>query len=297
MENKQTDSKWLPKEFTEKTVTNAVLKNINRKRFNIDDVEMIDGIPLFSWVELNCNELCNRKCVFCPRSDDYPNKNFHMDLELAELIADQLASLEFKGTVNISGTGEPLLTRNLVELVKKFGKRNIRIEIVTNGDKLKPKLVKDLYAAGLTQLVVSMYDGPQQIKYFIDLFNKAGISKEYFSLRDRWYDEDEDYGLIYTNRAGSLGKELPSPEKRSCYYPHYALYIDWNGEILLCCQDMYNRTVSFGNVRERSLLDIWRDQKLTEFRKKLKAGERSESPCDNCNANGMVFGKNHADVW
>ena len=297
MENKIPKNSWLPKEFTEKTVTKAVLNNIERKRNCIDDVVMVDGVPLFSWVELNFNELCNRTCVFCPRSEDYPNQNFHMDLELAELIAEQLVSLGFSGTVNISGTGEPLLTRNLIDLVKKFGERNIRIEIVTNGDKLKPKLVKELYAVGLKQLVVSMYDGPEQKMYFNDLFKKSGISKEDFTLRDRWYDEEEDYGLIYTNRAGSLGKELPTPEKRSCYYPHYALYIDWNGDILLCCQDMYNRTVNFGNVKERSLLDIWKDQKLTEFRKKLKVGERSESPCNSCNANGMVFGKNHVDLW
>ena len=121
MSRKQTSTNWLPKEFTEKTVTNAVLNNIERKRFSINDVIMVDGIPLFSWVELNFNELCNRKCIFCPRSDSYPNKNLHMDLEIAELIADQLQSLGFKGTVNISGTGEPLLTKNLLELIKKFG--------------------------------------------------------------------------------------------------------------------------------------------------------------------------------
>ena len=220
-----------------------------------------------------------------------------MDIELADLIANQLKALGFNGTVNISGTGEALLTKNLVSLVKIFGDRDILIEIVTNGDNLKPKLVKDLYAAGLTQLVVSMYDGPEQKKYFLDLFNKSEISKDLFTLRDRWYDEEEDYGLIYTNRAGSLGKTLPSPEKRACYYPHYALYIDWNGDILLCCQDMYNRTEIFGNVKDRPLFDIWKDQRLTEFRKKLKAGDRSSSPCNNCNANGMVFGKNHADTW
>ena len=89
----------------------------------------------------------------------------------------------------------------------------------------KPKLINDLYAAGLKQLVVSMYDGPQQKKYFFHLFKKSGISKEFFTLRARWYDKEENYGLIYTNRAGSLGTELPSPEKRACYYPHYALYL------------------------------------------------------------------------
>jgi radical SAM protein with 4Fe4S-binding SPASM domain len=199
--------------------------------------------------------------------------------------------------VNISGTGEALLTKHLAGLIKEFGDKDIRIEIVTNGDKLKPKLIKDLYAAGLTQLVVSMYDGPEQIEYFNNLFEECEVSSDLYTLRDRWYDKSEDYGLIYTNRAGSMGDKLSAPEHRPCYYPHYALYIDWNGDILLCCQDMYNRTVVFGNANDRPLFDIWKDQKLTEFRKKLKAGYRSESPCNNCNANGLVFGKSHAEAW
>ena len=181
MVNKNDDNNWLPKEFTERTVTKAILSNIKRKRFRIDDVVKVEGIPLFSWVELNLNELCNRTCVFCPRSDSYPNKNVHMDIELAELIASQLDALGFTGTVNISGTGEALLTKNLIGLIKVFGDRNILVEIVTNGDKLKPKLIKDLYAVGLTQLVVSMYDGPEQNKYFIDLFKESKISKELYT--------------------------------------------------------------------------------------------------------------------
>ena len=293
----KTKQKWLPKDFTPKTVTTAVKKNIERKRPSIDDVFKVDGVPLFSWVELNVNELCNRKCVFCPRSEDYPNQNLHMDISLAESIAQQLSDLEFQGSVNISGTGESLLTKHLPGIVKQFGDKDIRIEIVTNGDKLTPKIINDLYTAGLTQLVVSMYDGPEQIEYFNNLFKECEVSSELYTLRDRWYDESEDYGLIYTNRAGSMGEKLSSSVVRPCYYPHYALYIDWNGDILLCCQDMYNRTVVFGNVKERKIIDIWKDQKFDEFRKKLKAADRSLSPCNNCTANGLVFGKNHAAAW
>jgi len=297
MGNKNFDSDWLPKEFTERTVTKAILNNIKRKQFRINDVVIVDDIPLFSWVELNINELCNRTCVFCPRSGSYPNTNVHMDIKLAELIASQLETLKFRGIVNISGTGESLLSKHVTDIVKPFGDRNIQIEITTNGDKLKPKLVKDLYAVGLTQLVVSMYDGPEQKNYFLDLFKKSGISRDLFTLRDRWYDEDEDYGLIYTNRAGSLGKALPSPQKGACYYTHYTIFIDWNGDILLCCHDMYNRTETFGNVYELPLFDLWKNQRMMEFRKKLKVGDRSESPCNNCSANGTVLGKNHADKW
>ena len=135
-------------------------KNIERKQPSIDDVVMHGGFPLFSWIELNINELCNRKCEFCPRVDPkaYPNQNLHMDLELAENIANPLDDLNYTGMINISATGEPLLTKHVADIVRKFGERNIHTEIVTNGDYLKPKLIKNLYDAGLAQLVVSMYD-------------------------------------------------------------------------------------------------------------------------------------------
>ena len=277
----------------------SIKQNIERKVPKINDVKIYNGFPLFSFVELNVNELCNRTCVFCPRHDPktYPNLNLHIDLELVELISVQLESVGFKGIVNISGTGEATLTTYLSDIVKKFGDRNIHIEIVTNGDFLKPKLISDLYSSGLKQLVVSMYDGPEQIEYFNNLFDECGIDEDLYTLRDRWYEEDEDYGLIYTNRAGSMGEKLLSPHERPCYYPHYATYIDWNGDVLLCCQDMYNRTVKFGNVKDKPLLDIWVDKKLNDFRKKLVKGERTISPCNNCTANGMVFGENHSRLW
>ena len=288
--------KWLPRDFDSKLITHSVKRNIDRKRTSIDHVHMVNDIPLFSWVELNLNELCNRKCAFCPRSGDYPNQNLHMDPGLAAAIALQLDELDFSGSVNISGTGEPLLTRNLLEIVKCFCDRQISVEIVTNGDKLTPALIKDLYSIGLSQLVVSMYDGPEQIDYFNNLFKECKIDKSKYVLRDRWYSEDEDFGLIYTNRTGAQ-KELKKAATRPCYYPHYALYIDWNGDVLLCCQDMYNRTVKFGNVVEKPIFNIWRDKRLKDFRDKLKNGQRCLSPCSNCDANGMLFGKNHAAKW
>jgi len=277
----------------------SIKQNIERKIPKINDVKIYNGFPLFSFVELNVNELCNRTCVFCPRVDPktYPNQNLHMDIELASEISKQLLEVGFDGIVNISGTGEATLTKHLPLIVKKFGDKKIHIEIVTNGDFLKPKLISDLYSVGLKQLVVSMYDGPEQIEYFNNLFDECGIDEDLYTLRDRWYEEEEDYGLIYTNRAGSMGEKLLSPHERPCYYPHYAAYIDWNGDVLLCCQDMYNRTVKFGNVKDKPLFDIWVDKKLTEFRDKLVVGDRSKSPCNNCNVNGMVFGENHSKLW
>ena len=280
-------------------MTDAIRRNIKRKTPKIDDVKLRDGFPLFSFVELNVNELCNRTCIFCPRHDPkvYPNQNIHMDLNLAQEIAKQLEEINFSGIVNISGTGEATLTKYLSSIVKEFGDRNIHIEIVTNGDKLKPKMIESLYGSGLQQLVVSMYDGPEQIEYFTNLFKDCGVGDNYYTLRDRWYEEEEDYGLLYTNRAGTMGDKIKSPHERPCFYPHYATYIDYNGDVLLCCQDMYNRTEVFGNVLEKKLIDIWLDKKLNDFRSKLVKGERVLSPCNNCTANGMIFGESHSKLW
>jgi len=301
-----------PLDISKKSMKKGMKDNIERKQPSINDVVRHKGLPLFSFIELNINEICNRVCPFCPRVDPkiYPNQNIHMDMEIVEKIAEQLKELNFTGIVNISGTGEPLLTKYITDIINEFGKRGIHIEIVTNGDVLQsrkgPELIKNLYAAGLQQFVVSMYDGPEQIESFNTLFASCGIDESLYSLRDRWYDESEDYGLLYTNRAGNIGFEhlsdiakekLINSGKSACFYTHYSMMIDWNGDALLCCQDMYNRTVKFGNVKNKSLIDIWRDTKLMEFRNKLKNGERSSSPCNNCNANGQIFGSNHVKAW
>ena len=50
-------------------------------------------------IELNTTELCNRKCVFCPRHDSsvYPNRNLNMSVDTAEKIANvELRNSELK---------------------------------------------------------------------------------------------------------------------------------------------------------------------------------------------------------
>ena len=87
--------------YKEKTLEGKVAKmkkgmkdNIERKQPSINTVQLHNNIPLFSFVELNINEICNRKCPFCPRSepDKYPNQNIHMDVALAENIANVIGA-------------------------------------------------------------------------------------------------------------------------------------------------------------------------------------------------------------
>ena len=81
---------------------------------------MHQGKPLFSWLELNVTELCNRKCIFCPRHDPkvFPNRNLHMTPKGAESISKELARNHYRGKISLSGFGENLLNPEFPEIIK-----------------------------------------------------------------------------------------------------------------------------------------------------------------------------------
>ena len=283
----------------EEVFERTIMKNIKRKSRYIDQLQMFDGIPLFSWIDINPTELCNRKCEFCPRKDpaEYPNQNLNIPVELCKKIADELRNYDFKGGVIFSGHGEPLLHKDIVSLVRAFG-TDIHTEVVTNGDKLNEALLRELFEAGLDILLVSMYDGPHQVDYFEKMFKKVGVSSDKYVLRDRWYGVKADYGVKLTNRGGTVkeGYQEDVNEDRPCYYTHYSLQIDWNGDVLLCVQD-FNKKIKFGNIYAQSLMEIWKSDAITKYRKRLSKGSRAIYPCNCCNVNGTLHGCNHAKLW
>ena len=280
-------------------ITAATAENLKRKSAIVDKVQFHQGLPLFSFIDLNITELCNRKCTFCPRHDPekYPNQDLHISIPLIEKMAAELASLQWQGIVNICGYGEPLMCPHVVPVVQILSDRGIQVEIVTNGDRVTAPLAKALHAAGLRKLVISLYDGPQQRERFQNMLREEG--DDFYVLRDRWYDATADYGLVLTNRAGVLsnGPDANAYREHACYYTHYMMTIDWNGDVLLCVQD-WNKRVKMGNAFSQSLVEIWSSHLWSRFRRRLLQGERSKlDPCCHCNANGTLHGASHAAAW
>jgi len=178
-----------------------------------------DGTPSFTRVEFSITDLCNRRCVFCPRYDPdlYPNRDEEMPPELYEKIVSDLASLGWEGGIAFSGFGEPLLHRNLktlVELTKRYIPRSV-LDIVTNGDRLCAEEARELFDAGLDVIKVSLYDGPHQIPVFEKMRAESGVDPARFIIRHR-FNKEENYGLILSNRAGRVSfPDLPlEPEIR-----------------------------------------------------------------------------------
>lgn len=286
-------------------LTEATAANLKRKAAFVDAVQMRDGKPMFSWIDLSVTELCNRSggapnaCTFCPRIDPgfYPNQKLHMPVSLVRKIAGELKAIDYRGAVVLCGFGEPLLHPDIVEVVRCFG-TDIRVEIVTNGDRLNYRLIRELIEAGAAYFAVSLYDGPHQAGPIRALFTEAGYGPEFYTLRDRWHGPGLDFGLKLTNRAGTtnVGNQPKVDQSHPCHYLAYQLAIDWNGDCLLCVQD-WNKRVRYGNVATQSLWEIWTSPAMHKRRMQLLDGRRHDQPCAGCNADGTLHGTAHAAAW
>lgn len=280
-----------------KTLENS----INRKSKIIDDViHYYKEVPLFSWIEISPIDACNRRCVFCPKSDPKiaPDTFKVMDNEYIKKLAMELKEINYKGTVVFAGYGEPMLDKTIYDKISILS-GICNVEITTNGDPLTKNNIIKLVQSGVNKIVVSLYDGPEQIEKYNKLFISSGIDRDKYILRDRWYKEEDGWGLMVTNRAGTLeleNKNLPKKKNMSCYYTHYSMMIDWNGDCYLCTQDWQRKMIS-GNIFKQHIFEIWNSEILKKYRVNLGAGSRNENPCKNCNAFGLMHGFNHFKAW
>lgn len=249
---------------------------------------VIDFNSTLKSVEINPTELCNRKCVFCPRVDPslYKNQKKHIDPNLCEVIGGQLEDFNFTGRIGFTGFGEPLLHPQLIDCVYKIRKcKSARwIEINTNGDTLTREMAVELAEAGCTNITISMYDN-DQTEFFNEMLQGTGLT---FVLRHH-YNSNVNYNLNMVNRIDIIKKDKPINIKNPCYIPFYKMFIDWNGDYLLCQQD-WGRTTAMYNVLTTPIEEFW-ISKLYEQRKDLALSKRQHSPCSHCNINGTLYGE------
>lgn len=285
-------------------------KSTDRKNKIVKDkLKIINGVPVFSIIEFNIIGTCNRNCSFCPvsNSEIYHKTTDELDIELFRKILLDLQEIQYEGKILFSAFSEPLLHKKiekLISLAKEYLPK-IRLEIVSNGDLLTTKKLKNLYDSGLDTINISMYDGEHQIEHFNKIREESGVPEEMIVLRRR-YLENGNYGLTISNRAGLINSNeyrdksensiVELPLQKPCYYPFYMILIDYNGDVLLCPHD-WAKKLTFGNLKNNKLFDIWNGNILNNLRKKLSASNRAFSPCNNCDVLGTIIGKDSFDSW
>ena len=283
-------------------------KNIPRKEKIVKDrIQFYNKSknPLMSVVEISNSGVCNRSCSFCPRSDpEYREVNEFISKALHTKIFSELSELNYSGMVIYSGYVEPLLDKKIYSSISEARKflPNAQIEIITNGDVLNLERLKKLFESGLSTLLISVYDGPKEEEQFYELCKKANLRDDQYVIRNRYMSSDKNFGLNLSNRSGTLKNAghviLPLKKELSsvCNYPAYTFFIDYNGDVQMCSHDWAKKFVA-GNVKNEKIIDIWLNKNFKKARENLLNAKRGFSPCNKCDVNGDLIGRNHASLW
>lgn len=266
------------------------IEQLRHKQTNsIDDT----AIGTLRMIEINPIEICNRKCYFCPRVfDEYQNRSLKISKETVSKIACDLHYIQYTGRVGFVGYGEPTLHKQLPELIRTIAMvQTIQwIEVNTNGDFLTREKILEYKEAGCTNITVSMYDKDiSDILYYM----ADGIDIEI--VPRHCYPSKFELSLVNRNEIYKE-KEILNI-KRNCYIPAYKMFIDWNGDILICSED-WRRVSKLDNVLNTSIKDIWlNNPKLRHYRKNLFQANRAQcNPCNKCDINGTKFGTKQAET-
>ena len=137
---------------------------------------------------------------------------------------------------------------------------------------------------------------------FKRLCEQAKLDKNQYVIRNRYLPPEDDYGITMSNRGGQMKNAVHSISslkksiKQPCYYPSYNLFIDYNGDVLMCCHDWGKKNI-LGNLNKNTILDIWMSENAKKSRFNLAKSDRGFSPCDECDVKGNLIGKSHVDAW
>jgi len=253
----------------------------------------IDLLSTLRLVEINPVDVCNRSCSFCPRSDPtiYTNRKWVIKEETTTKLANDLKDIGFNNRIGFVGMGEPTLHKNLskhLHIISSIVNPKW-LEINTNGDFLTTEKIKEYADSGCTHICVSMYDCDISDRLF-EMANNIDVE----IIPRHCYPDRFELDII--DRANNITQQEIPNITNPCYMPFYQLYVDWDGNILVCQND-WGRKGIIGNIKQSTIKDIWLGKEFNKYRKELQQGKRYKlSPCNTCNIQGTRYGKESFEI-
>lgn len=221
-------------------------------------------------VELNLCNKCNGYCPYCPYKD--PNKFHQMSGEVFNRVMEICKDSNIT-QVNIGGYCEPTYHTNLTTFVSRLVP-NVRVDLSTNGTNIYVlfELLKHDMDFSIHRL-----GGQDDLYYttFNVLTKTLDLSGTSYHINDhKTMTKLSRCGLLPQLKDGCLEVETDHS------YITDRLTIDYNGDVLLCCNDWSK--YKFGNIMVDDLRDI-RNRKynyLSNMRR--ECDPETNYPCFKC---------------
>jgi len=154
---------------------------------------------------IEINGGCNYSCEMCPQTNPGRHKGFLKKMPLDVFEKTVKECVERGATIiNLEGSGEATLLRNLPEYIKIVKKYGAKADICSNGFRFKGQFMKDCIDAGLNRLRISV----------------IGYDRETYT---KWMDRDA-FELIKQNAKEAV--EYIKETKADCFIASYHLILD-----------------------------------------------------------------------
>jgi len=150
---------------------------------------------------------CNYTCKMCPQSSPGRGANFtrKMSLNTFEKILDKIVPEYGNPQINLEGSGEPTMAKDLALYVKAVKKRNLKCFMYCNGARLKGSFMKEVIDAGIDFIRISVigynkevYKKWMNIDNFELILSNLNLIKEYIKISNSKCDLTT-YNLITDN--------------------------------------------------------------------------------------------------
>lgn len=252
-------------------------------------------------VQIESTNLCNAKCVFCPR-DEMHRRQGVMEFDLFRKIVDECAALGITH-VRVHNYGEPFLDKQLVEKVRYAKSKGIaEVGMISNGSLITEEIARGMVEAGLDAINISVDAAGK------DVFERTRLNLDYdtvignvrnlvriraelgrkrprlilsFVRQDNSADEqafiqewskvaDKIHITDLHNWAGTLHGQ--SDVRYPCYRLWQTFTVLWDGRVSLCCADFDGRNV-LGDLRTSSIKEVWNSKPYRAVRRQhLESG-------------------------
>jgi MoaA/NifB/PqqE/SkfB family radical SAM enzyme len=246
-------------------------------------------------VQIESTNICNAKCVFCPR-DEMKRRQGVMDMALYRKVIDECVALGIEH-VRMHNYGEPFIDRQLVEKVRYAKAKGVpQVGMISNGSLINDDVARGMIEAGLDAINISVDASGKEIfektriglKYdkviagierlltiraelgrtrpkMILSFVRQNDSEDERAFIERWRSRvDKVHVTDLHNWAGTLNRE--ADVSYPCYRPWLTFTVLWDGRVSLCCADFDGREI-LGDMRSSSIREIWNGEAYQRVRR------------------------------
>jgi len=236
-------------------------------------------------VQIESTNICNAKCVFCPR-DDMHRRQGIMSVDLFRKIVDECVELGITH-VRMHNYGESFIDKQLVEKIRYAKARGIQeVGMISNGSLITDPVARGIIEAGLDAINISVdaagkdvfeatriglkYDkvianierlvrlraesGKRRPKLILSFVRQNNSADEQAFIAHWRAIADKVHVTDLHNWAGTLNTE--SDVNYPCYRPWLTFTVLWDGRVSLCCADFDGKVV-LGDLNSSSIREIW----------------------------------------